>query len=501
MAIPWFTRTVARRTPPLLLGCLMDIRALHGRKSRGLGRKGLKAGRRAIRALSDEQFTALVRPPAPASDISAWRHAKHVRRLLKQLRKEGRQSRVIIRRARKENVVLDCLYPERAKNWKYSWKRKEQNTIELKDFSFIDNPIETINMLREVARAESECSSVSINFADTHTLDISPYMVLGLIQESMLPVVSGGKIKPRIREVIRSVNLDEFLGMARLGKIDPGMVYPFKLRLRRPAGKSKRDNLSTSSTSEEKVAADFTVTVNKWLGQLEHPLELNQLGRSNILTLLGEVLDNAKRHSDPATADGQWAISGFMEARLREDRSPTFVCHLAIISTGATIFESLQRAPEVTRAGINRYADKHRSRFMAGSPYAEEALWTVVSLQDGVSRIPTSDAGSPGGFGMMTLVEMTNALNQSPHPDEKPRLTIISGSSCLMIRDQYRMFTKSAGGHRVLAFNAANVLDQPPDDKYVFGLPHRFPGTIVALRFYLDPLQLPRSQKKDGTNA
>ncbi|MDR6873561.1 hypothetical protein J2Y55_004588 [Bosea sp. BE125] len=401
----------------------------------------------------------------------------------------------------KKNVVLDALYPDRSSKWTFSWKRTQERSIDLKNFSFIDNPIETIRILHEIAEAESHCGRLAINFEDEYIQDISPYMVFGLIHSSMLPVVVGGRIRNSLREVIKSVDLDKFLGVHPLGKTPTGAVYPFKLRTRRPSGKSRRDNISFSATSEEKVAEDFTDTINKWLGQLDHPLELNQLGKSNILTLLGEALDNAKRHSDPVTADGSWAIAGFMEARYRDDGTITFVCHLAIISTGATIFESLQRAPEDTQAAIDRYVARHRVSSLASSRQTEESLWTVISLQDGISRIPTSDAGSPGGFGMMMVVEMINALNQSPHPDEKPRLTILSGASCIMVRDEHRMFSKSEGGHRVLAFNAANQLDQPPDDKYVFALPHRFPGTIVALRFYLDPSEIPRSRKKDATDA
>lgn len=479
----------------------MDIRALHGRKSRGVGRRGLKAGRRAIRALTDEQFTLLLQRKETGSDYSSWRHAKNVRRLLKQLRKDGRPERVIIRRAMRDNLVLDALYPERKDKWKFSWKRSSERVIELKDFSFLDNPVKTMSLLYNIAEAESDCAKIEINFDDEYVMDISPYMVFGLIHRSMLPVVVGGKIRNGLREVIKSVDLDKFLGVRPLGKIPRGAVHPFKLRTRRKAGGSSRDNISFSATSEEKTAEDFTETINKWLGQLDHPLELNQLGRSNILTLLGEALDNAKRHSDPVTADGSWAIAGFMEARYRQDNSITFVCHLAIISTGATIFESLQRAPAATQADIDRYASQHRADFLANANEAEEALWTVIALQDGISRIPTSEAGSPGGFGMMMVVEMINALNQSPHPEEKPRLTIVSGSSCVMVRDDYRMFTRSEGGHRVLVFNAGNHLDQVPDDKYVFALPHRFPGTIMALRFYLDPSEIPRSRTKDVANA
>jgi hypothetical protein len=212
-------------------------------------------------------------------------------------------------------------------------------------------------------------------------------------------------------------------------------------------------------------------------------------------------LDNAKRHSH-ASEDGTWAIAGFMEARKRSDNSGThaYFCHLAIISPGRTIYESLQHAPAPTKSHIAAFVNLHKPTLLQNRAYDEEALWTLSALQDTISRAsPTEE--SINGFGMMTLVEMMNELGATRRPEEQPRLTVLSGASCLMIRPPYNVPAKGPNGHRVLALNAANDLKYQPDEAYVFRMPYRFPGTIVTMRFCLDSEEMVRRTKGNGSDA
>jgi hypothetical protein len=226
---------------------------------------------------------------------------------------------------------------------------------------------------------------------------------------------------------------------------------------------------------------------------------LSEFRRVQILTLIGEILDNAKRHSDPSE-DGTWAIAGFMEARKRDDGTTTsYVCHLGIINPGDTIFETLQRAPDALKKRIEQFATKHSPKLLSKKRFDRETLWTLCSLQDGISR--ASSQNTPNGFGMMELVDIVGALGRTSRPSEQPKMTIISGRACLMIRPPYNKSKKTGQGHRVLALNAANDLTYAPDEDYAFNLPYRFPGTIVAMRFCLDGDELLRADGTDATVA
>ena len=452
-------------------------------------------GRSGIKALTDEEFLALKASVKHKSTMSTRRFARRIKSTLNLLRGLRKDRVKIAIRGYSYSHLMDTLVPERRSQWKLSWHRKEKENIELNRFSFLDSPVSTLNTLQMIAKAECSCKSINIHFVDEICLDIVPYMLLGLMRQQMLPIIEGGYIRPGIRSVLQAVNLDKLFNMKKVKVDGEHFVLPFKMRRRRQTGSSVADNRSEYVTSEERVGTQLTHTINRWLAFLPNPRQLAQEYKSRVLTLITEVLDNAKRHGDSENHDGTWSIAGFMEVRVRMDETIAYVCHIGITNPGATIYESLQQAPTEMLNSLKKLTRYHEST-SSNLPMDEEALWTYSSLQDGVSRIPLSTDGAPGGFGMMTLIEAINALGRSSRADEQPKLTIISGSSCVMVRDAYREPHLGAKRHRILAFNPRNRLDELPDPDYVFNLPHRLPGTCVSVRFFLDEAELDQAENR-----
>jgi hypothetical protein len=437
--------------------------------------------------MSETAFQNLLASLPVPRDAAARKSIQAQKRLLNLLRyfDEKRETRQVREYSRRDSPILDALYPERSQSWLPRSARKEQRVVKLSDFSFLDNPRRTLELIREIAICEASALRYSIDFNDEACLDIGPYMVLALMRETMCENLTGGKIKDGIGAVLKAARLDRLFRIRPERSGDKVPVLPFPIVRRRPSGTSTADNRSAFVSTEEDTAASFAETVDRWLDMQSPRQRLTDFGRNQVISIIGEVLDNAKRHSDAVAWDGSWAIAGFLEAREREDGSVTLACHLGIVSLGLSVYQSLQHAPEEMKAKVEEYAHSYRSLF-GGRAFDEEALWTAAALQDGVSRVPSLE-GSPGGFGMMELVQMMNALNHSTNPAGKPSLTLVSGSSCVMVRDQYSLFTTAERGHRVIAFNEANNLANPPDEAYVFCLPYRFPGTVVAMRFFFDP--------------
>jgi hypothetical protein len=473
----------------------MKIRAHYHRRRRAGGRS-LKLGRAKIRSLSEEEFRLELSQIPTGANPAAWKHAKRIHRALKQIRKgDGTERPLIIKQGFRRSEVLDAIYPEREKKWLPSWRRTKLAKVDLTNFSFLDDPVGTMTTLRTIAECETDCKTFSMNFEDGHCRDIAPYMVLGLIRQRMLPVCRGGTIRQGINRVIAAVHLTEYLGMDTQPARDMSLVLPFPLRERRGQGSSRSDNTAWSVSSEERIDSKLADTIDQWLGSLTPPQSLSHTGRANILTLAGEILDNAKRHSHPSE-DGTWAIAGFMESRKRAEGGMARVCHIGIINPGVTIYETLQLAPEDLKKKFASFADAHRAKWPQKRRYDEEALWTLCSLQDGISRAAKDE--TPNGFGMLTFVEAMNALGKSSRLDEQPKMTIISGSACMTIRSPYNIPRRQGPGLRSLALNASNDLLNPPDEDYVFTLPYRFPGTIVTVRFCIDAAELIPTAKKDG---
>jgi hypothetical protein len=463
----------------------MKLRILR-RRSRRNARGLLKLGRKTIQGLDENQFNELLERARsalkrPKSEI------KRQRKLLLQLRHFQAREEGRISAERRSSQILDSLLPSRTRLWVPLSRRTKKTSILVSEFSFLDNPRRAVEILCAIAKAEATVRDLRLDFADDTCLDIGPYMVLALARDQMLPIITGGRITGGVREAIDTVGLGPALRIRPDARAHLGTILPFPVQHRRATGKSEADNLSTSVTTEERQGGMLAETIDRWLGALSPPRALNERGKAGIMTVVTEALDNAKRHGDPNGSDGSWSISGFLEAQLREDGTPVFVCHIGMLNLGATIAQSLRRAPESIRAEVESYVADHKSR-LKREPFDEDALWTLCALQDGISRRPMSEAGARGGVGMMTLVEMMNGLNRSPLVEERPALTIISGTSCLMVRDQYHVFGGDGTPPRTLAFNPQNDLAQPPDGNYVFALPSSFPGTIVVMRFFLDPL-------------
>jgi hypothetical protein len=242
----------------------MFLRILRGRHRRGNG-SGLKLGRRRIRSLSEDEFRGLIRSVRAGNGIVAKRHAVKIKRMLRLLRRAPEQinvaRRLIIRQGFRESEVLDSIFPGRQSVWVPSWDRTSIGEVNLGQFSFLDDPIGTIKHFRAIAECEAACKGFSINFDDEHCRDISPYMVLGLIREKMLPVCYGGRIKKRIARVIHAVHLDDFLGIETDAATNVPTIWPFPLRQRRGVGASRRDDTAWAVTSEERVDSKLVDTI------------------------------------------------------------------------------------------------------------------------------------------------------------------------------------------------------------------------------------------------
>lgn len=339
-------------------------------------------------------------------------------------------------------------------------------------------------MFRQMAMDECECKSSEVNFSDESVMDIGPYLVWGLMREEMLPFMRGGGLTMEVKSVIAAVGMDRFMQM-EFGRQDLSTdILPFKLQRRMGPRASAAPESALHADARGKVADDLVATVNRWLGKMQPARQLSAAGVRMLLNVIGEVLDNAERHSEPSLGQkrGNWAIAGFMIRREKQGQPPLFACHLGIVSIGASIAESLATAPDPGIGDqVRQYQDMHRNCGRSG-----DTLATVIAMQDGVSRVTQGPDQPAGGVGFMDMVDYTAQIgsltDHAPH-----RIAVISGRSCLLFHGPYGRPVQAGpdGRRRLLFFNENNSILEPPALAHVFDLPERFPGTIIALRFAL----------------
>lgn len=391
-----------------------------------------------------------------------------------------------------ESPLLDCFQPNRERSWIKPAKRKLVASISAENFSIVDDPVGTLKTLSELVRFEGLAKSAKLNFLDSRVLDVSPFLLFGMLSQRMAPYVIGGKISPGAQKVLEAVEMRDFLGIQPFRKLPNKVdVWPFPLQRRHTPSETSPD--AGDSITFQKLSDKLVDTVNNWLAALPEPRTLSGEAMGQISNIAVETLNNAERHSRPE-GNGDWVMAGFMARREidGDDTTPSkynldhwYDCHLAFVNRGRPISEALSTSPsEEVINFIKTYQKKHRSR-LGNSGCSLETLATVCSLQDDISSKPQN----AGGKGMMTIVEVTNALSLTHIPTKAPRITIVSGKSCVMFSGEFCGFDRSGKERtgRTQFFNSEQSIEHPPSNEHVFDLDVEFPGTVIAVRFTLDP--------------
>lgn len=214
--------------------------------------------------------------------------------------------------------------------------------------------------------------------------------------------------------------------------------------------------------------------------------------------IIGEVLANAGQHSSLSQF---YAIAHFVEHNAGDPAGHSGRFQITIFNFGQTIFERLQDPtkclthdklwPEME--SLSRSLTEWSIRHPFRTPYEKETLWTLYSLQDGVSCLRHSSS-EDSGRGSGTTRFITDFLGlRSRAPEANSVLTLMSGQTRIQLNGDYEIDVKTNSHgdmHKVIAFNDTNDLTKPPDQKVVTFVPQYFPGTLLYADIYLTDEQL-----------
>lgn len=380
-----------------------------------------------------------------------------------------------------------------------------------KVFSFIRNADETLETLISIRRALGLRSLTEIYFdhSQCEYMDLCASIVRDVI-------VLRAKTQARLehRKLTISGNWSNVIsvnvmlvssGILKHLKHPISELLPqeIKARLRLcPLKIGRPGPLELSSDSEleaSKLAAFFDECL-----RTEH-YRLKGEWKLNLINLITEVLDNAEQH---AGEKPHWYTIGYYNHSETQDEGGE--CHIVLFNFGMSIFESLNGndTSEELKHQIRELADFHRSRgFFAFTKkivnaniavvfpiWQEETLWTLYSLQEGVSRFRNLPGGEDRGNGTVKMIDFFTEL-ASKHPE----MALVSGSTHILFDGTYRIHpikVEDGEERKVIAFNEANDLKQHPDFKYVRSTPNYFPGTLVTLRFRVRKNDLDRIKER-----
>lgn len=354
-------------------------------------------------------------------------------------------------------------------------------------FSYLDNPQAALETAEKFARAiRDDHRRIHFDQSGAVAFDLCALTVVDAIahdakEERGIGFGGHAPQNEELREIIWATGLPQTLSLT-----EPPDHYKV-LGLIKSSGRGIQGK---SSSQPEEYAQKITEYFKSCF--LEYNYTLSDKAQKLLLDGLGEILGNAAEYS----GGRRW----YAKAYLRRPANKSYGdCHLVVFNFGPTISETLQRLRlgSPLRDMVEKIVQKHRGPKLKRH-FTDEALWTILALQGGVSN-KNSDPSEPEshrGTGTVDMIQMFQDLGQTVGGAESPKMAIVSGRTHIVLDGTYRMaeVTNSEGDRwQHLAFNPSNDIWLPPDRAVVQRLKSPFPGTLISMRFYLDSKYLARA--------
>ncbi len=363
-------------------------------------------------------------------------------------------------------------------------------------FSMLEAPEQVISFVSSLALTHRHrtISDVFVDFSKVVSQDLGAHALFDkLIDE----IVSQAKFQKTMigwkgnfpadaaqRRFVSAMGIIKLLGLTRmyLAADDAARIHLFERHCRHYLRQIR--NVSPTDKSEQANAAErFANHINRCLAR--EGLELTDIARSYLCSYVVEIIDNAENHAGMV----DWTIQGYLDVA---NENPE--CEIVILNFGSSIAATLDALPvdSYTSLQIKQYLELHAKNGWFSPRWRREDLLTLVALQGSVSSRNTSEE-STRGQGTADLIEFFQRMNDERRvANHGPAsMYIVSGSTQVLFDGRYRMSVNSDGS-RVIAFNEANDLRQPPDQNFVrplLGCP--LPGTMIGIKF---PIQKPSLQ-------
>lgn len=224
--------------------------------------------------------------------------------------------------------------------------------------------------------------------------------------------------------------------------------------------------------------------INNCLGRFGK--ELNKDAEKNLGYVIGETLINAEQHS---SLKYRYVIGYFEEVKEKKSHSGLF--NLVIMNFGKTIYEVFKYPDDeepintISIGEMEKLSNQFRWKKYFDKDLTEETLWTLYSLQKGVSCIPPSK--EKRGNGTINFIESFFKIKGKQGIDNVSHMYILSGNTRIDFDGTYRVQTdKNGKSLGKITFNNSGSFNDRPNSKYVKHVDHYFPGTAIFVKMLID---------------
>lgn len=364
-------------------------------------------------------------------------------------------------------------------------------------FSLCDNAEETFYALKKVIYAFfiDIPQNIIFDYANCTRIDIEAQALMDVILMeykvflnkcsslstqhaiSELPFSFGGRnMKDEsLRKMMFSIGSPANLGIKKKDFPD---ITKYPMCSHRVLTENDKKELKARKELDTSLAIDYVIESLRKMGKRLTPKK-----RSDLCTVIGEILINAEEHS---TLHHRFSMGYFHE--VNEGGKHTGLFHLVILNLGASIYEKFsdnEDCPEEIVEKMRDLSEKYtrRSLFRRGE-FEEESLWTLYALQQGVTSVPDMQRGS----GTIQFIRSFFNIKGSPEVDNVSRMVLLSGKTEILFDGTYGVQEKIDGNNKfnVMTFNDSGNIEDRPDQRYVKTTDTYFPGTIITAKILLN---------------
>ena len=360
-------------------------------------------------------------------------------------------------------------------------------------FSLIENPQESYSAIRKLIALSlySNYPEIFIDYTKCNEFTLEAQVLLDLILKDIFKFYNRCRKKKcfknyakritdrstkgsSIRTMLFSVGS---LAIHAKKQLEFSHVVPYNLCIH-------RSEVDTIRQAEMKDIDTTTLSdyVDTCLSKMGRNLEDEQI--DDLCTFIGEILINAEEHSSTRC---RYSIGYFEEKEINGEKVGVF--QLVIMNLGMSIYEKFkdENCPNPIIADKMKELSKQYTHkgFLRKKEFEEETLWTLYSLQDGVTSVSPQKYKNRGN-GSLRFIESFYNL-KGFNPSKSSKMTLQSGKANIVFDGKYPVTESIVKGekYRVLTFNNSGNIEDKPDNKYVKCSEFFFPGTFIHAYIYL----------------
>lgn len=216
-------------------------------------------------------------------------------------------------------------------------------------------------------------------------------------------------------------------------------------------------------------------------------------GRNQIEGIIGEILNNAEDHSP---FNEYYVTSTFSMKNTQAEKREDFigVLNMNFLNFGYSFYEGISEKNERNK---DKFDLEYKFQSKKYKGFTKDNMFTLWALQEGVSRLKYEDESR--GTGTIKFINGFLYIGDYSEKGCYPYLKIISGNTILICDNVYRPFAKENNGSSVflVSLNKNNNLDEPPDSKNLKHMGKKFPGTMLAVKIYINGKHLSEKIKSN----